>query len=98
MVKDGGIVTSLNPATGEVFKTARSKDALESYFASPVAADGKIYLISSEGKVSVLKAGAQWEVLAVNDLGEECQATPAIGGGCLYIRTAKVLYCFSEKR
>jgi len=98
MVKDGGIVTSLNPATGEIFKTGRSKDALESYFASPVAADGKIYLISSEGKVSVLKAGAQWEVLAVNDLGEECQATPAIGGGSLYIRTAKALYCFGKKR
>jgi outer membrane protein assembly factor BamB len=96
-VKDGGIVTSLNPATGEVYKTGRSKDALEAYFASPVAADGKVYLVSNEGKVSVLKANAQWEVLAVNDLGEECQATPAIGDSSIYLRTAKALYCFSEK-
>ena len=98
LVKDGGIITSLNPATGEVFKTARSKDAIEAYFASPVAADGKVYLVSNDGKVSVLKAGSQWEVLAVNDLGEECQATPAIGGRSIFIRTAKALYSFSEKR
>ena len=95
-VKDGGIVTTLNPATGEVLKTGRVKDAIEAYYASPVAADGKIYLVSYDGKVSVLKAAAQWEVLAVNDLGEECQATPAIGGGSIYVRTAKALYCFRK--
>ena len=97
IVKDGGIVTSVNPATGEVWKTGRLKDAIEAYFASPVAADGKIYLISNDGKVSVLRANPQWEVLAVNDLGEQCQATPAIGGKNIYIRTAKALYSFSEK-
>jgi len=98
IVKDGGIVTSLNPATGDVYKVGRSKEAIEAYFASPVAADGKVYLISNDGKVSVLRADAQWEVMAVNDLGEECQATPAIGGKSIYIRTAKALYSFSEKR
>jgi outer membrane protein assembly factor BamB len=96
-VKDGGIVTSLNPATGEPWKSGRSKDAIEAYFASPVAADGKVYLVSQDGKISVLRADPQWEVLAVNDLGEECQATPAIGGRSLYVRTAKALYSFSEK-
>jgi outer membrane protein assembly factor BamB len=98
VVKDGGIVTSLNPATGEAFKTGRSKDAIEAYFSSPIAADGKVYLASFDGKISVLKADAQWEVLAVNDLGEETQATPAIGGSHLYVRTAKAIYCFGEKR
>ena len=97
MVKDGGIVTSFNPETGEVFKTGRSKDAIGAYFSSPVAADGKVYLLSNDGKVSVLKADPQWEVLAVNDLGEECQATPAIGGRSIYIRTARALYSFSQK-
>ena len=96
-VKDGGIVTSLNPATGEVLKSGRVKDAIESYYASPVAADGKVYLVSHDGKISVLKADAQWEVLAVNDLGEECQATPAMGEGDIFIRTAKTLYCFGKK-
>ncbi len=96
-VKDGGIVTSLNPVTGTVYKIGRSKDAIEAYFASPVAADGKVYLVSQDGKVSVLKADPLWEVLAVNDLGEECQATPAIGAGSIYLRTAKALYSFSQK-
>jgi hypothetical protein len=46
--------------------------------------------------VSVVKAGAQWETLAVNDLDDECYATPAIDGGRLYIRTRSALYCFGN--
>ena len=49
-----------------------------------------------EGKVSVIKAGAQWEVLGVNDLGDECFATPAIAGDRLYIRTRARLFCFAN--
>lgn len=97
-VRTGGIITSLDPATGDVFKMGRARDALGVYYASPVAADGKIYLASMEGKVNVLRAGAQWEILAVNDLEEDCQATPAIGDGCIYFRTARAVYCFRNKR
>ena len=47
-------------------------------YASPVAADGKVFFVSEAGKVVVVKAGGNdWEVLAVNDLGEKCCATPA---------------------
>ena len=56
-IKDGGIIAALNPATGEVFKVGRTKEAIERYFSSPVAADDKIFLVSEFGKVSVLKAG-----------------------------------------
>jgi outer membrane protein assembly factor BamB len=98
MVIDNGIVVSRNPDTGEIWKIGRTKDAVESYYASPVAADGKIYLVSHSGKISVLKAGPQWEVLAVNNLEEECQATPALGNGSIYIRTSEALYSFSKKR
>ena len=96
LMKEGGIVTSLNPATGEVLKMGRTPDALEDYFASPVAADGKVFLVSASGKVTVLKADAQWEILKVNDLGEEVWATPAIAGGNLYIRTRNTLYSFGQ--
>ncbi len=48
---------------------------------SSVAADNKVFLASAEGKVTVLKAGGQWEVLGVNDLGDEIHATPALSGG-----------------
>ena len=87
MVRDGGIITSLNVATGQLLKEGRSRDALGEYSASPVAADGKVYLASDDGKITVLKAGGQWEVLGVNDLGEEIRATPALSGGRIYVRT-----------
>jgi hypothetical protein len=96
LMKEGGIVTSLNPASGEVLKMGRTPEALEDYYASPVAADGKIFLVSASGKVTVLKAGAQWEILALNDLGEEVWATPAIAGSNLYIRTRNSLYSFGQ--
>jgi len=98
LVKDGGIITTLNPKTGEVLKTGRTKDAIDPYFASPVAADGKVYLVSQTGKVTVLKADPQWEVLSVGDLDEPVQATPAIAAGHIFIRTQKALYSFGSSR
>ena len=65
--------------------------------ASPVAADGKVYLANEDGKITVLKASAQWEVLGVNDLAEEIHATPALSGGRLYVRTRGAIYCFGAK-
>ena len=55
-MKDGGIVTSLNPKTGEVLKQARLPNAAERYWVSPVAGDGKVYIASEGGKVSVLES------------------------------------------
>lgn len=98
MVRDGGIVTSLDAATGKLLKEGRTRDALGEYYASPVAADGKVFLASGEGKISVLKAAPQWEVLQVNDLGDEVHATPALSEGRIYIRTRGVLYCFASAR
>jgi outer membrane protein assembly factor BamB len=93
-VRDGGIVTALDPATGKLLKEGRSREALGEYYASPVAADGKIFLASGEGKITVLKAGPEWEVLQVNDLREEVHATPALRGGRIYVRTHDSMYCF----
>lgn len=94
LVKNGGIVTALNPIDGAVLKQGRLRDALEGYYASPVAGDGKVYMTSDAGKISVLEAGSDWKVLATNDLAEPIYATPAIGDACLYVRTATRLYCF----
>jgi outer membrane protein assembly factor BamB len=98
MVKDGGIVTAYDAASGEKLYQKRLA-APGKYFASPVAADGHIYLASSaEGTFTVLKAGAkQPEVIATGTpLGERIGATPAIAGNTLYVRTAEHLYAFSE--
>jgi outer membrane protein assembly factor BamB len=61
-----------------------------------VAADGKLYLANGEGKLTVLKAGAQWEVLATNDLAEEVRGTPALNNGRLFVRTRGAIYCFRQ--
>jgi outer membrane protein assembly factor BamB len=98
LVKDGGIVTTLDPRTGDVLKAARTVEGIDEYFASPVAADGKVFLLSHSGKLTVLKAGAQWEVLGSSDLDEASQATPAIADGRIYVRTHKALYAFGGPR
>jgi hypothetical protein len=58
---------------------------------SLVAADGKVYCATEQGVVNVIKAGPTLEVLAKNELGEPCLATPAISQGVLYFRTAASL-------
>ncbi|MCH8873583.1 PQQ-binding-like beta-propeller repeat protein [candidate division KSB1 bacterium] len=98
MINDGGIVTSFIPESGEVIKQSRIKGAVDKYYASPVAADNKVFMVSRLGKVSVLDPKGNLEVLAVNDLKEQCYATPAIAGGRIYIRTAKTLYCFGQEK
>lgn len=96
LVRNGGIVTALDPSTGELHKRGRARGALESYYASPVAADGKVFLTSEAGKVTVLKAGTEWEILALNDLGEDVVATPILADGKIYLRTRERLYCFGH--
>lgn len=95
-LRNGGILTSMNPATGELLKMARLSGAPGAYAASPVGGDGKLFAVSAECKVSVLRSGAQWEMLAVNDLDDECFATPAIAGGRIFIRTRTALYAFTQ--
>jgi outer membrane protein assembly factor BamB len=98
VIKNGGILTAFNPATGEVFKTGRVAGALGGYSASPVAAEGRIFVISEEGKLAVLRAGRDWDVLTVNDLDEGAFATPALSAGRIYLRTDEALYCFGAAR
>jgi len=97
LAKTGGIITSFDPVTGRVLKEGRSTDAPGEYYASPIAADDKVFVASVEGKVTVLKAGAEWQVLGVNDIGEAIHATPALGAGRIYVRTRGTLYCFGAK-
>ena len=97
LMKEGGVLTALDAPTGTVLKQGRLQEALGDYFASPVVADDKIFTINHEGKVTVLRPGKDWEVLATNDLGDECNATPAIADGRLYIRTRGMLYCFGKQ-
>jgi outer membrane protein assembly factor BamB len=94
MVNDSGILISFDPSTGEVVKQGRLKGAIDKYFASPIGADGKVIVVSQDGTVSVVDAKGDWEVQAVNALGDEVFATPAVADGRIYLRTKSTLYSF----
>jgi hypothetical protein len=97
MVKDGGIVTAYDAQTGQEVYTQRAASGGR-YYASPVAANGHIYLTSlDDGAVTVLKAGTEKPVVVAKNanLGERVAATPAIGDDELYIRTEQHLYAFA---
>jgi len=96
MVNDSGILLSIDPNTGNVIKQGRLKGAIDKYFASPVGADGKVFLVSQDGTASVVDAKGEWEILSVNPLGDEVFATPAIADGKIYLRTKSTLYAFAQ--
>jgi len=98
MVNDSGILFSFNPATGDVIKRDRLMGAIDKYFASPVGADGKVWLVSQDGTVSVVSAKGEWETLAVNKLEDEVFATPAFADGRVFIRTRSALYAFGTSK
>ena len=93
-VRSGGIVTSYAADTGALVLDRQRLGALGQYAASPVAADGRIYVANDTGTVVVFRAGDTLDVLARNDLGESITATPAIAGHALYVRTAGHLWAF----
>ncbi len=96
LTKDGGVMTALSAEDGSVLKQGRLRDALSRYFASPVAADGKVFAAAETGEVSVISPGADWSVVRTNRMGEEIWATPVIMDGRLFLRTRTALYCFAE--
>ena len=97
VIRTGGILSTFDPEKGKVLREERLKDAIGDYYASPVAGDGKIYFVSKEGKITVIRAGASWEKLSSGDLDEQVIAAPAIASGHIYIRTEGTLYCFGAK-
>jgi len=82
--QDQGDVSCLRANTGEVIW--RQKPGGK-FYGSPVCVNGLLYCINRAGDVSVIRAAQEYELLAVNLLGEKSQATPAISGGRMYLRT-----------
>jgi outer membrane protein assembly factor BamB len=96
VVKKGGVAAAFEIGDGKTVYEQKRVRNLGNYYASPIAGDGKIYVTGENGFILVLKDGPQLEVLAKNDMGEPCVATPAIADGRLYVRTLNKLYCFAE--
>ncbi|MBP6820748.1 MAG: PQQ-binding-like beta-propeller repeat protein [Acidobacteria bacterium] len=92
-----GILRVYNAKTGERLYQQRISDKAGSYSASPIAADGKVYFSSEDGEVFVIKAGAKFELLSTNPVGEVMMATPAISDGMIFIRGQKHLIAVADK-
>ena len=96
VVNDRGIVWCLDAKTGaEIYAQQRVKPG--TYSASPVLADGKIYITNEDGLTSVIAAGPKFEVLAENPLNDYVLSSPAISDGRIYIRTTGHLYAIGKK-
>ena len=95
-VNDRGIAWCLDAKTGkEIWGPQRIHKA--TYSASPVMADGKIYITDEDGVTSVFKAGPKFELVAENNLDDYTLSSIAISGGQLFIRTAQNLYCIGKR-
>lgn len=96
LIRDNGGVLCLDAKSGkEIYAPQRIKPG--TYSASPVLADGKIYITSEDGLTTVFKAGPQFEILAENDSADYCLSSPAISDGQIFLRTAKYLYCIGKR-
>ncbi|MEO2048912.1 MAG: PQQ-binding-like beta-propeller repeat protein [Pirellulales bacterium] len=97
VVKKGGISACFDTQVGATLWMKKRIGNLGNYYASPVAGDGKIYVMGENGFLTVLEQGPKLKVLAKNDMGESCTATPAIADDRIFVRTQTKLYCFSEE-
>jgi outer membrane protein assembly factor BamB len=97
LVRNGGLVTILQTATGAIAHRSRLAPP-GPYFASPILVDGKIVVASGDGVVSVMSSELVPRELSRNDLGEAIFATPAAAANRLFVRTARALYAFGDGR
>jgi outer membrane protein assembly factor BamB len=96
VLANNGVFDAYNLQTGAEVYRQRLPNVGSGFSASPVAADGKIYLSSEDGEVIVVAAGPEFRHIATNTMGELIMATPALSGGTMFIRTAGSLFAVSR--
>ena len=96
LCSNNGVLTAYNTKTGERVYQERIGGKGGAFSASPVAADGRIYLTSEDGDIFVAKAGAAYQHLSTNPIGEVLMATPAISKGMIVVRGMKNVYGIQE--
>ena len=95
---NNGLFDAYNLKTGEEVYRQRLPTVGSGYSASPVAADGKIYLSNEDGEILVIGAGDKFTHLGTNSMGELLMATPALSEGVMYVRSANSLFAIGKKR
>ena len=97
VLANNGVFDAYDLATGAEIYRQRLEKVGNGFSASPVAADGRIYLTNEDGDVVVVEAGRTFKQVAENDMGELVMATPALSNGVMYVRTAKSLVAIGRR-
>ena len=95
---NNGVFDAYDLQTGEEIYRQRLPQIGSGFSASPVAADGKIYLSNEDGDMLVVAAGQEFKHIATNSMGELLMATPALSDGVMYVRTSRSLIAIGRKR
>ena len=95
VLANNGVFDAYRLKTGEEVYRQRLGTVGDGFSASPVAADGKIYLSNEDGDIIVATAGAEFKQIAVNSMGDLLMATPALSDGAMYVRTARYLFAIA---
>lgn len=96
LCRENGDLICLDAETGEQYY--RQRTHRHRHRASPVYANGHIYLTARDGVITVVKAGREFEIVASNAMGEDIAASPAIANGTLYLRSYQALYAIGAKK
>lgn len=98
VLANNGLFDAYDLKTGNELYRQRLPTVGSGFSASPVAADGKIYLSNEDGEMLVIAAGEKFNHLATNSMGELLMATPALSDGVMYVRSAASLFAIGRKR
>ena len=94
---NNGILSAFEAMTGKPHYQVQRIDPTPNVFASPVGADGRIYIAGQDGTTAVVKHGPEFEVLGSNKLDDGFNASPALAANEIYLRGNRYLYCIAEK-
>jgi len=97
MANNKATLTCCDAKTGKILIDAKPIADIPGVYASPVGVADRVYLVGRNGRTAVLKKGAPLEILSVNDLKDEIDASPVVSGDDLFLRGHENVYCISEK-
>ena len=98
VLANNGVFDAYTLKTGDEIYRRRLPEIGSGFSASPVAADGKIYLSSEDGEMLVVGAGPTFTHIATNSMGEPLMATPAMSEGVMYVRSSRTLFAIGNRR
>ena len=92
-----GVLSAFDAKTGKPHYQVQRIEGVPNVFASPVGADGKVFVLGQDGSTAVIKHGPSYELLGVNKLEDRFDASPALVDGEIYLRGYKNLYCVAAR-